>query len=379
MSVRPFTLAIEQSQLDDLKQRLLATRWPEKELVDDWSQGAPLARVRALCDYWAQDYDWRRCEKRLNELGQYVAQVDDMEVHFLHIRSPHENAMPLLLTHGWPGSIVEFLDVIAPLTRPEQYGGSADQAFHLIIPSIPGYGFSSKPKRSGFGVDAIAGLWIKLMAMLGYETWVAQGGDWGSSITTAIGKIRPKGCLGIHLNFMLAFPNEAQMQSLSPKEQASLAAMARYQEEYSGYAKLQSTRPQTIGYALSDSPAGQAAWIYEKIWEWTDAKNEGDFEAHLGRDAILDNIMLYWLPANAASSARLYWESLRGFTPTQLDLPVGVSVFPSEITRPSREWAEPLLSNLIHWGEAEKGGHFAAWEQPEIFVKELRSCFAKLR
>lgn len=376
-TISAFHLNIADSELDDLHRRLDATRWPEREVVADWSQGAPLEKVQSLCEYWRHGYDWRRFEERLNQLGQYVTRLGDMDIYFLHIRSPHADALPMIMTHGWPGSIAEFLNVIDPLTNPTQHGGSATDAFHLVIPALPGFGFSAKPTAAGFGVEKIAECWAILMQRLGYDRWVAQGGDWGSAVTTAIGKQRPDGCLGIHLNFALALPNEQDMADLSPSEMAALAAAADYQNDGNGYARIQSTRPQSLGYGLTDSPSGQAAWIYEKIHAWTD--HDGDCEALLGRDAILDNIMIYWLSRSAASSARLYWESFGNFTPTALDLPVGVSVFPKEIIRPSRRWAERLMPNIIHWNELDRGGHFAAWEQPMRFTQELRTCFATLR
>lgn len=375
--ISAFHLNIADSELHDLHRRLDATRWPEREVVADWSQGAPLEKVQSLCEYWRHGYDWRRFEERLNQLGQYVTRLGDMDIYFLHIRSPHADALPMIMTHGWPGSIAEFLNVIDPLTNPTRHGGSAADAFHLVIPALPGFGFSAKPTSAGFGVEKIAECWAALMQRLGYDRWVAQGGDWGSAVTTAIGKQRPDGCLGIHLNFALALPNEQDMADLSPSEMAALAAAADYQNDGNGYARIQSTRPQSLGYGLTDSPSGQAAWIYEKIHAWTD--HDGDCEALLGRDAILDNIMIYWLSRSAASSARLYWESFGNFTPTALDLPVGVSVFPKEIIRPSRRWAERLMPNIIHWNELDRGGHFAAWEQPMRFTQELRTCFAALR
>jgi pimeloyl-ACP methyl ester carboxylesterase len=273
--------------------------------------------------------------------------------------------------------VVEFLGVIGPLCDPTAYGGDARDAFHVIIPSLPGFGFSGKPTASGYGVERIAQCWITLMDRLGYKKWVAQGGDWGASVTTAIGKARPAGCLAIHLNMALALPDEQDFADLSDAEKAALADAGRYQQDYSGYARIQATRPQTLGYGLTDSPVGQAAWIYEKIQEWSQC--DGDCEALLTRDSILDNIMLYWLTASATSSARLYWESLANFVPTPLELPVGISVFPGEFIRPSRRWAERLMPNIIHWGEPPRGGHFAAWEQPQLFVAELRTCFAKMR
>jgi pimeloyl-ACP methyl ester carboxylesterase len=375
--ITPFTLDIPQAALDDLARRLDATRWPDRETVDDWTQGSPLAKVQALCGYWRSGYDWRRCEARLNALGQFKTQIDGLGIHFLHVRSKHPNAMPLLVTHGWPGSVMEFMKVIGPLTDPTAHGGDAADAFHVIAPSLPGYGFSGKPAATGWGVPKIAATWIALMERLGYDHWVAQGGDWGSAVTTAIGVIRPPACRAIHVNMPLVFPGPDEMGDLTEQEKGYLAALAYYQEKDSGYSKQQATRPQSLGYGLTDSPAGQAAWIYEKLWAWTD--NKGAPEDALTWDEMLDNIMLYWLPANGASSARLYWESFGSFGSTKLDLPVGVSIYPKEIFRASRRWADKVMSNIIHWGELDRGGHFAAWEQPDLWIDEIRSCFRKVR
>jgi pimeloyl-ACP methyl ester carboxylesterase len=376
-AVTPFTLDISQSELDDLNRRLDQTRWPERETVGDWTQGAPLAKVRALCDHWRHRYDWRRAEARLNALGQYKTRIDGLDIHFLHLRSPHPDAMPLIVTHGWPGSVMEFMKVIGPLTDPVAHGGSAKDAFHVIAPSLPGYGFSQKPSETGWGVPRIAMAWIALMERLGYGRWVAQGGDWGAGVTTAIGVIRPPGCAAIHVNMPLVFPGADDMAHLTEFEKASVASMEYYQAKDSGYSKQQATRPQSVGYGLVDSPAGQAAWIYEKMWAWTD--NKGEPEDVLTLDEMLDNIMLYWLPATGASSARLYWESFGSFASTRLDLPVGVSIYPREIFRASRRWADKVMSNIIHWNELDRGGHFAAWEQPELYVREIRDCFRKVR
>ena len=376
--IAPFTLNIGEDALDDLRRRLDGARWPERETVDDWTQGSPLAKVRALCDHWRNGYDWRRCEARLNGLGQFKTTLDGLGIHFLHVRSPHANAMPLILTHGWPGSVLEFMKVIEPLTNPTAHGGSASDAFHVVAPSLPGYGFSDKPTGTGWGVPRIAAAWITLMERLGYTRWVAQGGDWGAGVTTAIGVMRPPACAAIHVNMPLVFPDAEDLKlGPTPAEQASLAAMAYYQDKDSGYSKQQATRPQTLGYGLTDSPVGQAAWIYEKMWAWTD--NQGAPEDALTPDEMLDNIMLYWLPATGASSARLYWESFASFASTKLELPVGVSIYPTEIFRPSRRWAERRMSNIIHWNELPKGGHFAAWEQPATYVDEIRTCFRQVR
>lgn len=376
-AITPFTLSIPQDDLDDLARRLDAVRWPERQTVDDWSQGAPLDKVQALCDHWRHRYDWRRCESQLNSLGQFRTELDGLAIHFLHVRSPHPDAMPLLITHGWPGSVIEFMKVIGPLTDPVAHGGDAADAFHVIAPSLPGFGFSDKPTGTGWNVDRIGAAWATLMARLGYDRWVAQGGDWGAAVTTAIGAARPEACAAIHINMPLIFPDADDMADLTPREQASLAAMAHYQSSESGYAKQQQTRPQSLGYGLVDSPTGQAAWIYEKLWAWTD--NQGAPEDVLTHDEMLDNIMLYWLPATGASSARLYWESFGSFHTTHLELPVGASIYPKEIFRPSRRWAERHMSNIIHWNELDRGGHFAAWEQPDLYVSEIRDCFRTVR
>ena len=377
-AITPFTLAVPQADLDDLKRRLEHTRWPDRETVDDWTQGSPLERVQALCAYWRDGYDWRRAEARLNALGQYKTEIDGLNIHFLHVRSKHPEAMPLILTHGWPGSVMEFMKVIEPLTDPTAHGGEAADAFHVVAPSLPGYGFSDKPTETGWGVGRIAAAWIKLMKRLGYERWVAQGGDWGAAVTTAIGVIHPPECAAIHVNMPVGlFPSPEERADLTEKEKEYLAGLTYYQDHDSGYSKQQSTRPQSVGYGLVDSPAGQAAWIYEKLWAWTD--NQGAPEDVLTQDEMLDNIMLYWLPGNGASSARLYWESFGLGGSTRLELPTGVSIFPKEIFRASRRWADKAISNLIHWGEMDRGGHFAAWEQPELLVGEIRTCFRKVR
>lgn len=376
-AVTPFTLSIPQTALDDLAARLALTRWPEKEPVSDWSQGVPLAALQGLIAHWRERYDWRRCEARLNELGQFVTSIDGVDIHFLHVLSPHADAMPLILTHGWPGSVIEFMSVIGPLSDPVAHGGRAEDAFHLVIPSLPGYGFSGKPAETGWGVERIARAWAVLMERLGYTEWVAQGGDWGSIVTASIGAQAPAGCKGIHLNMPIARPLPEDLAAPGPDEQRALAALKHYQDWDSGYSTQQRTRPQTVGYSLVDSPVGLASWVYEKMWAWTD--NAGAPEDALSRDAMLDNIMLYWLPATGASAARLYWESFGTFAPQRIELPVGVSAFPKEVLPAPRKWVERNCPQLIHWGQMDKGGHFAAWEQPEAFVAQLRECFAKLR
>lgn len=375
--IRAFSLAVPDDQLEDLRRRLGATRWPEKETVADWSQGTPLAVLQDLAAYWREGYDWRLCEARLNGLGQFRTEIDGLDFHFLHVRSPHEGALPMVITHGWPGSVIEFMRIIGPLTDPVAHGGSAEDAFNVVAPSLPGYGFSAKPATTGWGAARIAAAWAELMRRLGYAHWVAQGGDWGSFITYCIGMQAPEGCRGIHLNMPIGGPSKAALENPTPQERHALERMQFYRDWDSGYSKQQQTRPQSLGYGLVDSPVGLAGWIYEKLHAWSD--NAGDACAVLGRDAVLDNIMLYWLPATGASAARLYWESFNRIKPGEITLPAGISVFPKEITPSPRAWVERRMKNIIHWNELPRGGHFAAWEQPELFVEELRTCFAAMR
>jgi pimeloyl-ACP methyl ester carboxylesterase len=377
-AIRPFRLSIPESAIADLRQRLDRTRWPERETVDDWSQGTPLKALRELTDYWAKEYDWRRCEARLNGFDQYITEIDGLDIHFIHVRSPHPQAMPIILTHGWPGSVIEFMDVIAPLTDPVAHGGREGDAFHVVVPSLPGYGFSGKPDRPGWGVDRIGRAWAELMQRLGYARWFAQGGDWGAIITTEMGGQAPEGLAGIHTNMPLARPTAEDYRDPDPEVEAARIAGQKYKDHDSGYSRIQSTRPQSIGYGLVDSPVALAGWIYEKMWSWTD--NAGSPLDALSMDQILDNIMLYWLPGTGAAAARLYWQSAEAFgRSAQVQVPAGVSTFPREITRVPRKWAERILQNIVYWNEAPRGGHFAAWEQPAIFVEELRNCFALMR
>jgi pimeloyl-ACP methyl ester carboxylesterase len=376
-TIAPFRISASDAELDDLRRRLRATRWPERETVDDWTQGIPLAYVREVCSYWAEKYDWRAREARLNRFPQFRTEVDGLGIHFIHARSPHPGALPLVITHGWPGSIVEFHKVIEPLVDPTAHGGSAADAFHVVCPSLPGYAFSDKPAKNGWSVVRTAGAWAELMGRLGYSRWVAQGGDWGAIVTTMIGVQAPAGCAGIHVNMPWVAPDPETMNDLTPQEQACIESFQYYERWDSGYSKEQSTRPQTLGYGLVDSPAGQAAWILEKFWAWTDC--HGHPENALTRDELLDNVMLYWLPGAGASSARMYWESFNQPLTDPVALPTGCSIFPKEIIRPSRRWAARRYRNLIHWNELPRGGHFAAFEQPELFVGELRDCFRKLR
>ncbi len=374
--IRPFTINVPEAEITDLRERLGRTRWPEAETVDDWTQGIPLAYTRELCEYWAGEYDWRRCESELNSHPNFLTEIDGLEVHFQHIRSPHDAATPIIITHGWPGSICEFQKVIAPLTDPTSHGGTPDQAFHVVLPSIPGYAWSAKPTRSGTGVDAIAGMWDTLMTRLGYDSYVAQGGDWGSAITTEIGMQDLGHCRAIHINMPVAGPTPESMADPTPQEMAALEALGHYDKWDSGYSKQQATRPQTLGYGLTDSPAGQAAWIAEKMWAWTDCDDHP--ENALTRDEILDNISVYWFSRSAASSARLYWESFASFGEGTVTMPTGCSIFPKEIIRCSRRWAEQRYTSIGYWNELDKGGHFAAWEQPDTYVAELRTAFRVL-
>ena len=376
--VVPFRIDVPESELEDLRQRLARTRWPEAETVEDWSQGIPLTYTRELCAYWAGEYDWRRAERALNAIPQFRTELDGLQIHFLHARSPHEDALPLVITHGWPGSVVEFLKAIGPLTDPTAHGGDATDAFHVVCPSLPGYGFSDKPAASGWNVARIAHAWGQLMARLGYDRYGAQGGDWGGAVTMSLGVLDEEHLAGIHTNFPVADPAMLkQLGELNEREQAAIASFARYNELDSGYSKQQSTRPQTLGYALVDSPAAQCAWIVEKFWAWTDC--DGHPENVLTRDELLDNVMLYWVPRAGASSARLYWESFsrRDFSP--IAVPSGISVFPREIFGISERWAATRFKDLRYYNELDRGGHFAAFEQPELFVAELRSFFRLVR
>ncbi|ABC63188.1 epoxide hydrolase family protein [Erythrobacter litoralis] len=370
--IRPFVLDVPKADLDRLHRKLDDTRWPEKEPVDDWSQGTPLAALQDLAAYWRDGYDWRAGEAKLNALGQFITEIDGLDIHFLHVRSKCDDALPLILTHGWPGSVREFFDVIPLLTEPQD-----GMAFHVVAPSLPGFGFSGKPRNTGWGVDKIATAWATLMQRLGYTEWVAQGGDWGSAVTTAIGAQAPEGCKGIHVNMPIGRPGPDDMANPGPDELKALKALKFYQDWDSGYSKQQSTRPQTIGYSLVDSPVGLAGWIFEKMFFWTD--NGGSPFDTLSMDAILDNIMLYWLPETGASAARLYWESFARFGEGTVAIPAGVSAFPKEIIPAPRKWAERRYADLVYWNECEKGGHFAAWEQPELFAAELRACFSLMR
>jgi pimeloyl-ACP methyl ester carboxylesterase len=383
-AVTPFRVHLPQPEIDDLRERLRRTRWPEPETVDDWSQGVPLAYLRELCAYWAEGYDWRAAEARLNSFPQFRTEIDGLGIHFLHVRSPHPQAIPLVVTHGWPGSVVEYLKVIGPLVDPPRHGGVATDAFHVVCPSLPGYGWSDRPTRAGWGVQRIARAWIELMARLGYDRYGAQGGDWGTSVTTSMAQQAPDRLVGIHLNPPIAAPDPSTFGDLTAAEQAALDALENSARWESGYSGQMGTRPQTVGYGLVDSPALLCAWIVEKFRAWTDC--DGHPENVLTRDEMLDDISLYWFTGTGASSARLYWESIaevsewftRGTTDT-VRVPTGCSVFPKEVPRPSRRWAQQRYTDIRHWNEPAAGGHFAAFEQPALFVEEVRTFFRLVR
>lgn len=380
----PFQVHASDGELADLRERLLRTRWPEAETVSDWSQGVPLGYLQRLCRYWAADYDWRKVEQRLNALPQYRTVIDGLGIHFLHVRSPEPGALPLVLTHGWPGSIVEFLEVVGPLTDPRSHGAAAEDAFHLVIPSLPGYGFSDKPTTTGWSVERTARAWAQLMARLGYQRYGAAGSDWGTSISSAIAQHDPAHVAGIHLIPPLAAPDPATFDDLTDAERVALADLERRTRTESAYSEVHRTKPQTLGYALLDSPAALCAWLVEKFWTWTD--HAGDLERVLSRDQVLDAVTLYWLTGSGASAARMYWESIeqvsRWLTVVGSDIvrvPTGCSVFGAEVPRPSRRWAARRYPDIRYWGEHERGGHFAALEVPEVLVDDIRRFFRQVR
>lgn len=381
-TIHPFTLAVPDADLADLQARLGATRWPDPETVADTSQGPQLSKLRALVARWRDGYSWRRCESMLNGWGQYQTEIDGIVIHFLHVRSSEKNATPLLMTHGWPGSVLEFRDVIGLLTDPVAHGGQASDAFHLVIPSLPGFGFSGKPVATGWNVDRIADAWIALMTRLGYTHWAAQGGDWGAAVTTTIGHKAPPELVGIHLNMLMFQPTAEERAEATPHEQTMLDDAERYDQQFSGYFKVQGTRPQSVGFGLADSPVGLAAWIYALFQDVSDSG--ADVESAFALDAVIDDIMMYWLPNTGASSARLYWETMQsmrhgGVAGSPMSVPVGISMFPGEQIRLSRRWAERRFANLVHFNELERGGHFAAMEQPALLVDEIRATFRHIR
>jgi pimeloyl-ACP methyl ester carboxylesterase len=386
--IRTFHLEIPEEQIDDLRRRIAATRWPSKELVPDRSQGVQLEALHELARYWATDYDWRKAEAKLNALPQFTTEIDGVDIHFIHVRSPHENALPLIMTHGWPGSVIELLEVVGPLTDPTAHGGTAEDAFDLVLPSLPGYGFSGEPTEVGWDPGRVGQAWAELMQRLGYTGYVAQGGDVGASVTDAMGRQAPEGLLGIHTNLLvtaLAGPQPTE----SEQERAAAGALATFRASGFGYFLEQATRPQTIGYALLDSPVALAAWMldhdtdsYEKI---SRAFLDGQPAGNLTRDHIVDNVTLYWLTGTGASAARSYWESGRaaalaaGQAPPEVSLPVGFTTFPDEIFAAPRSWVEKAYPSLTYFNEVDAGGHFAAWEEPELFATEVRAAFKSLR
>lgn len=388
--IRPFAVEFSQEQIDDARRRIAATRFPSRELVQDRSQGVQLATLHALARYWSDEYDWRRVERRLNALPQFTTEIDGVEIHFIHVTSPHENAMPLIMTHGWPGSVIELLDTIGPLTDPTAHGGAAEDAFHVVLPSLPGYGFSGEPAELGWENGPIASAWAKLMDRLGYTRYVAQGGDVGAAVTDAMGRQGPDGLIGIHMNLLaLAIGVKDILPSESEPERAAHAALETFTTDGFGYFLEQSTRPQTIGYSLLDSPIGLAAWMldhdtdsYLKI---TRAFVDGDPVGNLTRDQILDNITLYWMTGTGASAARWYWEFGRflaashGHTPPPVQVPVTFTTFPGELFPSPRSWVETVYPTTTYFNEVDRGGHFAAWEEPELFTAEVRAAFGSLR
>ena len=389
-AIRPFRIDVSEDAVVDLRRRLAATRWLDRETVIDQSQGVQLATMRKLVRYWATDYDWRKVEARLNALPQFVTEIDGLDIQFAHIRSRHPNALPLIMTHGWPGSIMELLKVIGPLTDPTAHGGRAEDAFHLVLPSLPGYGFSAKPQGTGWGFPRIAHAWAVLMERLGYERYVSQGGDHGSVVSDVMARQAPPGLLGIHVTMPGTVPKDVAKalndgdpapSELSEAEGAAFAQLDAFYKKGCGYSAMMGTRPQTLGYGLADSPAGQAAWMYDKFAVWT--QSGGEPERVLTLDDMLDAISLYWFTDSATSSAQLYWENDESggnnFNAVDISIPAAITVFPGEIYRAPRSWAERSYHKLIYWHEAEKGGHFAAWEQPQIFAVEIRAAFRSLR
>jgi pimeloyl-ACP methyl ester carboxylesterase len=387
--IRPFQVDMPEEAIADLRRRIGAMRWPGKELVADRSQGVQLATLQALARYWATDYDWRRCEKRLNALPQFTTEIDGTSIHFIHVTSRHENALPLIMTHGWPGSVVELLESVGPLTDPTAHGGRAEDAFDLVLPSLAGYGFSAAPTEVGWNPGRMAQAWAELMRRLGYTRYVAQGGDVGASVTDAMGRQAPEGLAGIHMNLLVPALGGAMLPAESEQERAAADALAAFRASGFGYFLEQATRPQTIGYALLDSPLALAAWMLDHdtdaYYKISRAFVDGQPSGGLTRDHILDNITVYWLTGTGASAARSYWESGRaqalaaGQAPPPVTIPVGFTAFPDEIFRAPRSWVELAYPTLTYFNEADKGGHFAAWEQPELFATEIRAAFRSLR
>ena len=389
IDIRPFYVEIPDEELAELRRRIAATRWPSRELVDDRSQGVQLATLQALAGYWSTDYDWRKAEAKLNALPQFKTEIDGVDIHFIHVKSPHENALPLIMTHGWPGSVVELLESVGPLTDPTAHGGRAEDAFDLVLPSLAGYGFSAAPTEVGWNPGRMAQAWAELMRRLGYTRYVAQGGDVGASVTDAMGRQAPEGLAGIHMNLLVTTLGGAMPPVESEQERAAADAIATFRASGFGYFLEQATRPQTIGYALLDSPVALAAWMLDhdtdSYYKISHAFVDGEPAGNLTPDHILDNITLYWLTGTGTSAARSYWESGRaaalaaGQAPPQVSLPVGFTTFPDEIFQAPRSWVEKGYPNLTYFNEADRGGHFAAWEEPELFAAEIRAAFKSLR
>jgi len=388
-AIRPFRVEVPEEELAELRRRIAATRWPSRELVADRSQGVQLATIQELARYWAAEYDWRKCEAKLNALQQCKTVIEGVDIHFIHVKSRHEGALPLIMTHGWPGSVIELLETVGPLTDPAAHGGSADDAFHLVLPSIPGYGFSDQPTELGWYAGRTAQAWAKLMRRLGYTHYVAQGGDQGAAVTDAMGRQAPEGLAGIHTNLLVTALGGGAMPAETEQERAALEQTKTFRATGFGYFLEQATRPQTIGYALLDSPVALAAWMLDHdtdaYYKISRAFVDGQPSGNLTRDHILDNITLYWLTGTGASAARSYWESGRaqalaaGQPPPQVKLPVGFTTFPGEIFRAPRSWVELSYPTLTYFHEADKGGHFAAWEEPDLFAAEIRAAFRPLR
>jgi pimeloyl-ACP methyl ester carboxylesterase len=389
-AIRPFTIETPDAQLQALRDRIAATRWPHKELVEDRSQGVQSATIHKLADYWAADYDWRACEAKLNALPQFKTEIDGVDIHFIHVKSPHENALPLIMTHGWPGSVMELLETVGPLADPTAHGGVAEDAFHLVLPSMPGYGFSNEPTDLGWNVGRVAQAWAELMRRLGYSRYVAQGGDVGAAVTDAMGRQAPEGLLGIHVNVLVTVLGGPQ-RTESDEERAAQAQLDTFRESGSGYFLEMATRPQTIGYALLESPVALAAWMLDhdtdSYYKIAGAFVDGKPTGNLTRDNILDNITLYWLTGTGASAARSYWEDGRvlaaalasGQAPPQVSVPVGFTTFPGEVWAAPRSWVEQSYPTLTYFNKVDRGGHFAAWEEPELFSSEVRAAFRPLR
>jgi pimeloyl-ACP methyl ester carboxylesterase len=383
-TVRPFTIQVPEADLADLKSRLARTRWSERETVDDWSQGLPLRVAQEMCAYWEHEYDWRARERQLNSFPQFTTDIDGLAVHFVYLKSANPGAIPIVLTHGWPGSFVEYLKVIGPLVDPVAHGGAVEDSFDVVIPSLPGYAFSGKPTVAGWGVARVARAWAALMSELGYERFAAAGSDWGTSVSASLGIQFPERVIGLHLIPPLVAPDPSTFDSLTPSERAAIDDLARTNAAEAGYSAEHSTKPQTIGYALVDSPAALCSWVLEKFWSWSD--NRGDLHSVIGRDEFLDNLMMYWIPGTGASSVRMYWESFPEIfaifsseVVDQVTVPVGASIFPQENPRVSERWAARRFTDIRQWHELERGGHFPALEQPSVVVAELASFFRLLR